>query len=160
MYTRPPITTRTDTLFPYTTLFLSHDQVDDEQGFDHTQLLRSDQGSGDDGGRSALPTRVHQSYRRGGGLSPTRFGTDPFDRPHPDAEPRQAPCRTRHRAVVQRFRARHARRDRLRSGLRYPALYARDLGARLKYLGSADPHRPLRDRLFRPRPPHGPRVTV
>src|SRR3546814_5204645 len=74
MIRRPPRSTRTDTLFPYTTLFRSHGEGGHEGGEDCRFLGHGDEGSGH-GARpsaSAMAARVRAASLGHKSLSPSR----------------------------------------------------------------------------------------
>src|SRR3546814_2025874 len=71
MIRRPPRSTRTDTLFPYTTLFRSVDVVDEKLSFSYPEIIvsgppKSDggKGGGSEDGRSEEHTSELQSLMR------------------------------------------------------------------------------------------------
>src|SRR3546814_13824066 len=107
MIRRPPRSTRTDTLFPYTTLFRSRVQRRVASGVAGRPLHRLP-GTGQGQGR--LPAgRAGRSDRRGGGTPVARpVPASPGTRPHPTGGGRRASW---HGQVNRGHRPRRAGRD-------------------------------------------------
>ncbi len=103
--------------------------------------LRADEAGGDGDRRHAVPTRIRQPYRRGGGVPSASARTDPGDRRHPTRLPAAAAGGARHGVGSQRRRAGSSGSGRFRSGVRRPALEAGDPAAVGKPTGAAHPGR-------------------
>src|SRR3546814_10326397 len=85
MIRQPPISTRTDTLFPYTTLFRSH--LGQFDGADRATRRRPRAA-----GRTDLPWFRSRQRPRPAAALPALSGRDPRAHPEADRQPQPGPC--------------------------------------------------------------------